>query len=394
MLTSDYNEILLDLKDVFVTKVTTTESTVSIFLENPRKPHSCPTCSTVTDSIHDYRSQSIKEIPILGKTAILVLRKRRYVCSSCRKRFFEKNVFLERYQRMTNRLKRFLISLFAINRSATSIAQECRCSVSTALKYFETVSYPKPKLTPVISIDEFKGNAGGHKFQCSLSDPAERKLLDILPSRKAEDLYDYFTSFPMEERLKVKYVVMDLSSLFSSVIRQCFPSARIVADKFHVCRLANWALESIRKEEQKKFAQYRRIYFKKSRWILLTRNFKLKDEEKLQLNHMLNISEPLHRAYSLKEEFYEMINMPTFKERVAKWKDWQDSVLQANLPSFNKFMKTVIKWSSEILVSAETGYSNGFTEGCNNRIKVLKRVCYGVRNFNRFRNRILYMVNS
>lgn len=153
---------------------------------------------------------------MLGKNVLYMVRKRRYVCPACRKRFYEKSSLFDRYQRVTRRLQHFIVSLFVSSRSATSIAQECRCSVSTVLRYFSVVSYPKPQFTPVIAIDEFKGNVGGYKFQCILSDAANRKLLDILPARKPEDLYAYFTSFSMEERSRVRYIVMDLSPLFSS----------------------------------------------------------------------------------------------------------------------------------------------------------------------------------
>ena len=394
MLATYYTEILLNLEGIRVTKVLADSVTITIYLEQQRKPHTCPVCSTTTDTIHDYREQAVRDIPILGKSVVFIVRKRRYACPSCTKRFIETSSLFTRYQRMTNRLQHYIISRFASPRSATSIAQECRCSVSTVIRHFGIVSYPKPQLPPVIAIDEFRGNAGGHKFQCILSDVANKRLLDILPSRKTEDLYTYFTAFSMEQRSRVNYVVMDLSPLFSSVVRQCFPHAKIVADKFHVVRLANWAMEAIRKEEQKKFAKSRRIYFKKSRWILLKRKDKLKEDEMLQLTNMLAVSERLRKAYLLKEEFYDMINSPDHKQLVTRWRAWQDSVLEASLPSFTKLAETVSKWSKEILTAVATGYSNGFIEGCNNRTKVLKRVCYGVRNFDRFRNRILYIANS
>ena len=393
MLATNYTEVLLDLEDIRVTKVLVDNVSTTIYLEQQRTIHTCPVCSTPTDTVHDYRVQAVRDIPMLGKSVGFIVRKRRYACPSCGKRFAEASSLFARYQRMTNRLQQYMISLFASPRSATSIAQECRCSVSTVMRYFDIVSYPKPQLPSVIAIDEFKGNAGGHKFQCILSDPANKKLLDILPSRKTDDLYAYFTSFSMEERSRVQYVVMDLSPLFSSVVRQCFPHAKIVADKFHVVRLANWAMEAIRKDEQKKFATSRRIYFKKSRWILLKRKAKLNDDEMLRLTNMLTVSERLRKAYLLKEEFYDMINSSDHMQLVKRWKAWQDSVVEARLSSFTKFAETVSKWSKEILTAVATGYSNGFIEGCNNRTKVLKRVCYGIRNFDRFRNRILYIAN-
>ena len=263
MLALDYTNILLNLKDSLITNVTTDENFITIFVEQKRYLHTCPSCGQLTDRIHDYRQQTVKDIPMQGKSVRMVLRKRRYRCTSCQTRFPESNHFLARYQRMTNRLQQYLLSLFATMRSTTSIAQECRCSSSTAIRLFEKIRYPKPVLPAVIAIDEFRGNAGGHKFQCVISDPKNRKLLDILPNKNAEALYAYFTSFSWQERLAVEYVVMDLSTLFASVIKRCFPNAKIVADKFHVCRLANWAMETVRKEEQKKFGTHRRIYFKK-----------------------------------------------------------------------------------------------------------------------------------
>lgn len=394
MFSNHYTEEILSLKGAIITNVQSSSNSLSIFAEMKRYPHKCPICGKITDSIHDYRIQKIKDMSMLGKGFTIILRKRRYRCRECGKRFFEHISFLNHYQRMTTRLYSNIISKFADVQSATHIAHDSNCSLSTAIRLFDTVSYPKPRLTEVLAIDEFKGNSGGHKYQCILSDPREKKVLDILKSRKSEDLYEYFNSFDMKEREKVKYVVMDLSTLFHSVIKTCFPNAQIVADKFHVCRLANWALENIRKEVQKEFANTRRIYFKRSRWILLRRRRDLTDDEKIQLSNMLRVSERLRKAYILKEEFYEIFNSTGSKEMLDKLKSWQASVMEANLPKFNQFMETVAKWNKEIIAAFETGYSNGFIEGCNNRTKVLKRICYGMRNFARFRNRILYIANS
>lgn len=57
-------------------------------------------------------------------------------------------------------------------------------------------------------------------------------------------------------------------------------------------------------------------------------------------------------------------------------------------------LKTILRWKKEILCGVLTAYNNGFTEGCNNTIKTLKRVCYGFRNFANFRQRILYILND
>lgn len=122
-----------------------------------------------------------------------------------------------------------------------------------------------------ISIDEFKGNAGGHKFQSILTHPKKRTLLNIIESRKPEFLCAYFNQFHKAQKNNVKYIVMDMNGEFKSMAQTVFPKAKIVVDKFHVCRLVTWAFESTRIKVQKEFDAGRRKYYKKSRWIMLKR---------------------------------------------------------------------------------------------------------------------------
>ena len=89
MLNKDYTAKLLDLVDVIITKVENFSEEVHVYLELPRIKHRCPACGALTDRVHDYRMQIIKDVP-LGRTTLLHLRKRRYRCD-CGKRFFEKN---------------------------------------------------------------------------------------------------------------------------------------------------------------------------------------------------------------------------------------------------------------------------------------------------------------
>ena len=92
MLMTDYTAKLLNLEDVIITNVENIADQLHIYLELPRTAHICPACGATTDRIHDYRMQTIKDIPLTRDT-FLHLRKRRYRCS-CGKRFFEKNTFL------------------------------------------------------------------------------------------------------------------------------------------------------------------------------------------------------------------------------------------------------------------------------------------------------------
>lgn len=91
MLNQDYTAKVLNLEDVIITNVENISDVLHICLELPRQKHRCPACGALTDRIHDYRMQTIKDIP-MGRETLLHLRKRRYRCS-CGKRFFEKTLF-------------------------------------------------------------------------------------------------------------------------------------------------------------------------------------------------------------------------------------------------------------------------------------------------------------
>ena len=388
MLYEDNTAKLLGLEDVIVKKVWDEEQEKHIMIELPRRMHVCPCCGTETDQIHDYRMQRIKDIASFGKNVYLHLRKRRYVCGSCGKRFYEKNNFLPRYHRMTNRKNARIIEDFRDTVSASYIAKKHNISVSTALRYFNLVSYSCKKLPEVLSIDEFKGNADGEKYQTILTDPKNRKIMEILPNRKESDLIRYFRQF--ENRKEVKYFIMDMNPHFRAVAEICFPKATIVIDRYHVTRQVIWALERVRKEVQKHLSAEWRRFCKHSKALLNKLPQKLSDEERQKLRIILGLSTRLEHAYYLKNDFLFLMHSPNSEVAEELLSDWIVSAENAHLPEFYECSRAIHNWSKYILNSFDVPYTNGYTEGCNNKTKVLKRVCYGVRNFARFRSRILH----
>jgi transposase len=141
MLCTYSTEKLLGLKGVIVKNVRQLPDKTEILIELPRKPHVCPCCGHQTSYVHDYRCQTVKDIPAFGKHTSLILRKRRYRCHSCGKRFFEDNSFLPRYHRMTNRLASYIISKLSDVRSFTSVAREVNLSVATIIRIFDCINY-------------------------------------------------------------------------------------------------------------------------------------------------------------------------------------------------------------------------------------------------------------
>lgn len=386
MLNQDYTAKLLNLEDIIITNVENICKELHISIELPRKKHICPACGSATDYVHDYRMQTIKDVP-LARNTFLHLRKRRYRCT-CGKRFFEKNTFLPRYYRVTSRLVAEIIHAFEKVVPAKEIGCHYNVSAMTAMRYFRCVNHKPTELPEVLSLDEFKGNSGGQKYNSIVADSRNHKVIDILPNRYENDLIRYFSQF--ESRKNVKYFVCDMNPHFRQVGKICFKNAVVVADRYHVIRQAYWAMERVRKNEQNKLSTSFRKYFKKSKYLLMRPIEKLTGEEASKLALMLEISPRLADAYRLKNEFLTVIRSKSSAEGRKKLVDWLSSVEVMDLPEFRDCTKAYHNWFKEILNSMDVPWSNGFIEGCNNKTKVLKRVCFGMRNFRNFRNRILF----
>ena len=390
MLYKHFTEKILGLQGLNITNIEENEKSIIIYAEMERKEHACICCGTATDTIHDYREQVIKDIPAFGKLVSIILRKRRYRCK-CGKRFFECNPFLPKYHRMTNRLSAFVIDKLRDERSFTSVAREVNLSVSTVIRIFDTVSYPKAELSQVLSIDEFKGNTWGEKYQCILTDPVNKRVLDILPERYKPYLTNYFKQYPKEIRNDVTYFVSDMWRTYADISDVWFKNATQVIDKYHWIRQAVWAFENVRKEEQKKLSPELKKYFKRSKSLLIKRYDSLEEEQKQQVNVMLYYSVKISRAYFYKEEFLKILSNKDTESARKAMSDWIQNAENCGIPQFEKCADTMRNWYTGIINSFSTTITNGFTEGCNNKIKVLKRNAYGYQNFKRFRNRILHI---
>jgi len=164
MLNNDCIEELTGLKDIIVDDVKNVYGQQHIYLHMSKRIHICPVCGEKTSKVHDYRTQTIKDISSYGQMTYLHLRKRRHVCPVCGKRFYEEVDFLPRYHRMTNRLAAYMMDQFADIQSMKQIGKIAKASGQTVTKIFDSISYPKPLTPEVLSIDESRGDSGDEKF--------------------------------------------------------------------------------------------------------------------------------------------------------------------------------------------------------------------------------------
>jgi transposase len=366
---------------------------IVLHVQMKRRACCCPVCQTVTEQVHDYRTQQVKDCPIQGKHLVWVYRRRRYRCSCCGKRFCEINHLVPKWHRITNRLVAQCIGMFNFKQSRKEIARSLGISESTVGRWLTLIDYGKPQLLPkVLSIDEFKGDTEYGKYQCILTSPVDKRIVDILPTRYSSQLYDYLQGFP--NRKQVKYIVMDMNKEYLRIAKQLLPQATVVVDRFHVVRHCTWALENVRKRVQKKLPQQQRIHFKRSRKLLLSHMDMLSAHNKAAVERMLLVSHDLREAYLLKEIFYKFMASPDSTHAKQRLHEFRLHASLTSIPEFDACLTMLQNWESYILNAFDSPYSNGFTEGVNNTVKVIKRIAYGYRNFRNFRARILATVNA
>ena len=388
----DFIKDTLDLDGAIVQGYEETHDGILVHVKLKRKPHICPECGCEITHVHDHRKRTVQAGMINGKKISVRVDRRRLRCTCCGKRFYEEAPFLMKYQRVTISVRNQIFESFAGSiQSVTDLSHTLGLSASSVRHYLDLIT-PAPKPLPrVMGIDEFKGNAGGQKFQVVITDLETREVVDILEDRSTKTLVEYFNLRP--EKGNVEVIAMDLSNQFRLVAATCFPEAEIVADRFHLHRSVLWSMGRVRKSEQKHLGSTYRKFFKHSKRILYKRYEVLSDAEKEALTVMFQYSSDLLRAWMVKEAFFDIMDLRDGELIRSALGKWIKVIEDFQVSSFYGNVKTIRSWIDPVVASALSPYSNGFTEGVNNKIKVLKRNAYGLRNADRFRSRIMLAVN-
>ena len=187
------------------------------------------------------RSIQLKHFSFGSMLVVLIVNYHRYVCKYCGLYFNEDIPFQFDNRKAT--VPNVQSALFEMNEnhSVASISRMHGLGKNTMYRIFnENIHIPNRfyyHLSSVISIDEFKATSDKGTYAFNIVDPITGKTLDIIESRKASFLKNYFLRFPFNERKKVKFIIMDLSGAFQCTMHFLFPHAKIICDRFHYVRL-------------------------------------------------------------------------------------------------------------------------------------------------------------
>lgn len=229
-----------------------------------------------------------------------------------------------------------------------------------------------------MSLDEFSRQKGKRDFVTVVSDIDKGSLLEVINSHKSEDIIAVLKEQPQAMREQVKEVSVDMWGGFPKVIKEVFPNALTVIDRFHVVKLINQVLNKIRL-----FLDLKGL---KNRSLLLKNNLDLSSEEKIDLENLLNQSACLRIAYELKEELRDIYETSTsLKMGLRRMKKW---LTYARL-IFGKTADTLEAHLEEICHYFINHTTSGVMEGINTRIKLIIRQSYGFKSFDSLREKLL-----
>jgi transposase len=211
-------------------------------------------------------------------------------------------------------------------------------------------------------------------------------VLGILKDRKKQTVKDFLSSIPNHLTETVENVCCDMYDGFINSAKEVFGlKINIVIDRFHVAKNYRGAIDTLRKQEMKRLkSELSEEDYKKLKnviWILRKKHNELVDEEKETLVLLFKLSPLLKKSYHFQSKLTAIFNQPlSQKQAKRKIKQWIKAVEKSELTCFNTFIKTLNKLWNEITSYFINRLNSGFIEGLNNKIKVLKRRCYGIFN--------------
>ena len=351
---------------------------------------------------HGFITSNIKIPDVVGFKTILRLKKQRYLCKHCGKAFTLRDNVTE-YGCFISKNTKWKIANELRNKiSEKDIAKNNNVSPNTVERimdsFYDTQKLYKNYLPKVLSFDEFKSvKSADGAMSFHMCNGETGKTIDIVEDRKLSNLLSYFGYYSFKARNSVKFIIIDMYSPYVSLIQKMFPNSKIIIDSFHLVQLISRSLNKTRiramksnKAAYNKMKRYWKLILKDrnelnySKWKRYTCFPNLMTEIDV-VNYILEQSIELKTTYYKYQELLHSIKEKNYNFFLNAINNINNSV--------SDYMKTSIKTLNEfkdkILNTFNNNYHNGFIEGNNNFIKVLKRIAFGFRSFRRFKARIM-----
>ncbi len=438
---------LLDLEDtdIRIADIQIQDQTKTITLETLPVAHFCPSCGFKMHS-RGVKRRTINH-PIFqdNYSLILILKQRRWRCTNpeCLFDVSETFKFVNKKRRTTNATDLLIVDAYRnLMETSASIAKKFHVSDTYAHEVFDRyVKLDCLQLTDAISVDEVHLDIDDNcKYALVIQDFHTGDPIDLLKSRRSNITEPYFSQLPIEERKEVKYLISDMYNPYISFVEKYFSNAISVVDSFHVIQWIIRLIDNYIRQLLKTFKQRDREYqeqqaLKLQRPVSLTVSDEVYLLQKFRWLILANQSNIYYRNEPrMDSHFHALMNTYDYEDalfridnRLRDFRDLKEKYIQFNSRNagnpvqarielievldiyrhseyeiFRSFASTIEKYQEPIINSfimvEKVGYgkiydsrlSNGPIESINRKVKDLKRLGRGFRNFDHFRNRFLY----
>ena len=352
------------------------------------EPTACPHCSSETLHRHGTKLQSFMDTPMHGKRVELSFERKRFRCTACGKTLLDSLPSMDGKRQMTSRLVAY-IEQRCIQSTFAEVSREVGVDDKTIRHVFDdytartqqTVVYEVPR---VLGIDELKIVG---EYRCMLTNIEKNSVFDLLKTTHKVELLAYFKD--LRDKKNIEVVTMDMWSVYRQVVAAQLPGRPVVADKFHVVRMANDAIERIRKRIRRELEPKTRIKMKNERFVLLKRLHELTDGEKEKLQAWSKLYPALALAYEAKEGFYAIYDQPNRKAAEAEARAWLTRLSPLIATEFRETVGALNSWWQEIFNIYDYPVTNAYTESVNRLAKDVNRMGRGY-SFDVIRARLLF----
>lgn len=225
-----------------------------------------------------------------------------------------------------------------------------------------------------------------------MTDLSRRIVLDVLPDRQKSTLIAWLRRPPDGIDLScLAFAATDLWSHYRAAVHTVFPGVAVVADRFHVVQNLHEVIHKVRRDAQKNATNdNERTQLKGLRYLLLKNEHNLTDSDKERLAQLADTHPVLDRLWRLRQDLHDWYETDATPDQAQLTLNaWMTHARQLGLKHLDAFCDTLTTWRTEIVNFFHHRITSGFVEGMNSKIRVLKRIAFGIPNFEHFRLRVL-----
>jgi transposase len=387
-------ENLLNLTAIEVDSVEIQDNTIDIYCHSKLEESYCPHCLNKNAAVNKVNIRQIRDLPLMGRKTTIHLKSRQFVCSVCKRHYFENFDFVEPNETVTKRYANSVFKLCnGIELQHVVVIEDLCWQTVNRIYYKEGKKQIKDREKNQImriGIDEIAMKKGHKDYVAVIVNLDTGEVIDLLEGRSKELIMNCFYKKGEAFCRQIKVFCSDLWEGYLSSAKELFPNAIIVTDRFHFYSKIQTCVDSCRQYYRNKYSEDEDL--KNIKWLLLKNREDLTKKEKDTLRKVLEKPEYilLKQVYESKTIFKSILDEDISKEEATKKIElWIEEIEKTPNRFLRSFIDFFNRWKEYILNYFEGRYHTSLIEGINNKIKSIKRRAYGFANFEHFKVRVI-----